>query len=207
MTDDKSNVTFVVCCAEFALRKRRVKMVEKFERLDRELAYSAVRLNIYRDRLKTPEGKIVDWDHIDHPGAAAVVAVTEEGKLLLVNQYRNSVDRITLEIPAGRRDSVEEPFIECASRELEEETGFRSEDLEFLVSINPEIAFCNERIDIFVARNLKPAKQHLDPDEFIDVKACALHELTDMIYAGKITDSKTMAAILAYKDKYGVRDA
>lgn len=177
-------------------------MVEKFERLDRELAYSAIRINIYRDKLKTPDGKIVNWDHIDHPGAAAVVPVTDDGKLLLVNQYRNSVDRITLEIPAGRRDSLEEEFITCASRELEEETGYRSDNLEFLVSINPEIAFCNERIDVFVAKDLKPAKQNLDPDEFIDVKACSIEELTEMIFAGKIQDSKTMAAVLAYKDKY-----
>lgn len=177
-------------------------MVEKFERLGRTVAYEGVLLKVYKDQLKTPEGKTVDWDHIDHPGAAAVLPVTDDGRILLVNQYRNSVDRITLELPAGRRNSTEEPFIECAARELEEETGFRSEDLEYLCSINPEIAFCNERIDVFVAKNLKPAKQNLDPDEFIDVKACSVEELTEMIYTGKLLDSKTMAAVLAYKDKY-----
>lgn len=177
-------------------------MVEKFERLGRNLAYTGVRINMYKDRLKTPDGREVDWDHIDHPGAAAVIPVADDGKLILVNQYRNSVDRITLEIPAGARDSREEEFIVCAARELEEETGFHSDDLTFLISVNTEIAFCNERIDIFVAKNLKPAKQHLDPDEFIDVKSYSVDELTEMIFAGKIKDSKTMAAILAYKDRY-----
>lgn len=177
-------------------------MVEKFERLGRELAYEGIRINMYKDYLKTPEGKEIIWDHIEHPGAAAVVPVTDDGKILLVNQYRNSVDRITLELPAGKRDSDDEEFIICAARELEEETGYRSDDLQFLISINTEIAFCNERIDIYVARGLKPVKQHLDPDEFIDVKAYPVDELVDMIYAGTIKDSKTMAAILAYKEKY-----
>ena len=177
-------------------------MVEKFERLGRDLAYAGIKINIYKDRLKTPDGREVFWDHIDHKGAAAVVPVTDDGKILLVNQYRNSVDRITLEIPAGGRESREEPFIDCAARELEEETGYKSDNLEFLVSIDPEIAFCNERIDVFVAKNLKPAKQHLDPDEFIDVQAVDIETLTKMIFEGKIRDSKTMAAILAYKDKY-----
>ena len=177
-------------------------MVEKFERLGRELAYEGIRINMYRDSLKTPEGKEIVWDHIEHPGAAAVLPVTDDGKILLVNQFRNSVDRITLELPAGGRESREEDFIVCAARELEEETGYRSEDLEFLISVNTEIAFCNERIDIFVAKNLKPAKQNLDPDEFIDVKAYDVDELIKMIFDCTIKDSKTMAAILAYKEKY-----
>ncbi len=177
-------------------------MVEKFERLGRELAYEGVRINMYKDYLKTPEGKEIVWDHIEHPGAAAVVPVNDEGKILLVNQYRNSVDRVTLELPAGKRDSLDEDFIACAARELEEETGYKSDDLEFLVSINTEIAFCNERIDVFVAKHLVPAKQDLDEDEFIDVKAYSVDDLVNMIFDGTIKDSKTMAAILAYKDKY-----
>lgn len=177
-------------------------MVEKFERLGRTVAYKGVRIDVCQDELRTPEGKIVYWDHIEHPGAAAIVPVTDEGKLLLVKQYRNSQDRITLEIPAGGRDSREEDYMVCAARELEEETGYKSEHLEFLVSVITEIAFCNERIDIFVAKDLQPSKRNLDPDEFIDVEALDVEELTKMIYEGKIQDSKTMAGILAYKDKY-----
>lgn len=151
-------------------------MVEKFERLGRELAYEGIRINMYRDHLKTPEGNEIIWDHIEHPGAAAVLPVTDDGKLLLINQYRNSVDRITLELPAGRREG-DEAFVECAARELEEETGFRSDHLEYLVSIDTEIAFCNEQIDVFVATDLIPTKQNLDSDEFIDVKAYPVDEL------------------------------
>ena len=131
------------------------------------------------------------------------MAVTKEGKLLMVRQYRNALDRYTLEIPAGALDYPEEPKIECAYRELEEETGFKTEHLEYLLSINTTIAFCDEAIDVFVARNLIPSKQHLDPDENIQVEEWELEDLLKLIYSGTITDGKTAASILAYAVKYG----
>ena len=85
---------------------------------------------------------------------------------------------------------------------LEEETGYRCEKLEYLMSLNTTVAFCDERIEVFVARNLIPGEQHLDEDEFVDVKAYKLEELKEMIFEGKIEDSKTVAAILAYDAKY-----
>lgn len=120
----------------------------------------------------------------------------------MVRQYRNALDRFTLEIPAGKLDEPDEPKIECAYRELEEETGFRTENMEYLISVNTTVAFCDEAIDIFVARNLIPSHQHLDEDEVIDVEAWDLKDLEDMIYAGKISDGKTIAAIMAYARKY-----
>ena len=111
--------------------------------------------------------------------------------------------RYTLEIPAGALDYPEEPKIECAYRELEEETGFKTEHLEYLLSINTTIAFCDEAIDVFVARNLIPSKQHLDPDENIQVEEWELEDLLKLIYSGTITDGKTAASILAYAVKYG----
>ena len=120
----------------------------------------------------------------------------------MVSQYRNALERTTLEIPAGKLDQPGEPGIECARRELEEETGYRSEELEWLLSLRTTVAFCNEKIEIFVARNLIPSCQHLDEDEFVDVKAYTLEELKEMIFSGKIEDSKTIAAILAYESRY-----
>ena len=116
----------------------------------------------------------------------------------MVKQYRNSVDRYTLEIPAGGLNSKDEPTIEAAARELEEETGYASEHLEPLISIVTAIAFCDEVIDIYLATDLKKTQQHLDEDEYIDVCAYTPQELADMIYSGKIQDSKTVAAIMAY---------
>ena len=120
----------------------------------------------------------------------------------MVRQYRNALDRETLEIPAGKLDAPDEPKIECAYRELEEETGYRAAKMELLITVSTTVAFCNETIDVYLATELTPTQQHLDEDEFVDVKAYKLEELKEMIFEGKIQDSKTMAAILAYESKY-----
>ena len=166
-------------------------------RKKRELKYTGTILKFYEDTVVV-NGHEAHWDFIHHDGAAAVVPVTAEGKILMVRQYRNALDRYTLEIPAGKLDAPDEPKIECAYRELEEETGYRCEKLEYLLSLNTTIAFCDEYIDIFLARDLIPSRQHLDEDEYIDVYAYTPQELADMIYSGKIQDSKTVAAIMAY---------
>lgn len=171
------------------------------KRVNRELKYQGAILKVYQDTVQV-NGHEAKWDYIHHNGAAAVVAVTKEGKLLMVRQYRNALDRYTLEIPAGALDYPEEPKIECAYRELEEETGFRTEHLEYLLSINTTIAFCDEAIDVFVARDLIPSRQHLDPDENIQVEEWDLEDLLKLIYSGTITDGKTVSSILAYAVKY-----
>ena len=173
-------------------------------RLDRQLKYEGNILKIYEDTVLA-NGHEAKWDFIHHDGAAAVLPVADDGKILMVRQYRNALDRFTLEIPAGKLDTPGEPKVECAFRELEEETGFKveaPEKLEYLMSLTTTVAFCDEAIDIFVAHNLIPTRQHLDEDEVINVVPCELEELEDMIYTGKITDGKTIAAITAYARKY-----
>lgn len=177
-------------------------MSEDVKRMGRELAYQGTALKVYKDHMKFSNGNTEDWDFIHHDGAAAVIPVMDDGKILMVKQYRNALERDTLEIPAGKLDDPDEEGIVCASRELKEETGYSSDDLEWLLTIRTTVAFCNERIEVFVARNLIPGEQHLDEDEFVDVKAYKLEELKEMIFEGKIQDSKTMAAILAYESKY-----
>ena len=177
-------------------------MSEDVKRMGRELAYQGTVLKVYKDHMKFSNGNTEDWDFIHHDGAAAVIPVMDDGKILMVKQYRNALERDTLEIPAGKLDDPDEEGIVGASRELKEETGDSSDDLEWLLTIRTTVAFCNERIEVFVARNLIPGEQHLDEDEFVDVKAYKLEELKEMIFEGKIQDSKTMAAILAYESKY-----
>ena len=178
-------------------------MEQSIKRIRRELKHQGAIVDIYTDTMQMPNGKLAQWDYVEHrKGAAAVVAVRPDGKLLLVRQYRNAIERFTLEIPAGARDSKDEPMIVCAARELEEETGYRCENLEFLISLRTTVAFCNEMVDVYVARDLIPSKQHLDPDEYLDVESHSLEELCNWIYEGKIQDGKTVAAIMAYKNKY-----
>lgn len=176
--------------------------MDEFKRLNRELVHKGHIIDYYKDTIQVPNGNIVEWDFISHKGAAAVVPVREDGQLLMVRQYRNALDRYTLEIPAGGLNGADEPTLEAAARELKEETGFSSRSLELLVSIRTTVAFCNEKIDIYVARDLVPGKQDLDPDEYINVEAYPVEELCDMIYKGVIEDSKTICAIMSYKNKY-----
>ena len=177
-------------------------MGKEFERIKRELVYEGSIINFYKDTVQVPNGNVVKWDFIGHKGAAAVVPVTKEGRILMVRQYRNALNRYTIEIPAGGLNGAEEPTKVAALRELEEETGYRAEEAELLITIRTTVAFCNEKIDIYVANKLIPSKQHLDEDEFINVEAYEIGTLEEMIYNGTIQDSKTISAILAYKNKY-----
>ena len=177
--------------------------MEQYKRLGRELVAKGAIIDYYQDTMLIPNGNTARWDLIDHKGAAAVVAVREDGKLLMVRQYRNALERETLEIPAGGLNGREEPSEKAAMRELEEETGYTCDRVELLNSIYTTVAFCNEKIDIYLAGNLKVrGEQHLDEDEFINVEAYTISELQQMIYAGKIQDSKTICGILLYASMY-----
>lgn len=179
-------------------------MNDNIKRIKRELAYKGTILTVYKDYMEFKNGNKAVWDFIHHDGAAAVVPVLPDGRILMVSQYRNALERMTLEIPAGKLDFSEEPGIECASRELEEETGYRSGCLEWLITLRTTVAFCDEKIEIYAARELKKTSQHLDEDEYVDVKAYSLEELKKKIFLGEIQDSKTIAALLAYEMKYGI---
>lgn len=177
-------------------------MSENLKRISRTLKYEGTIVKVYTDEIELPDGKVAEWDFINHDGAAAIVPVTDDGKILMVRQYRNALDRYTLEIPAGKLDSKEEATLVCAKRELEEETGYKTEDMELLITLRTWLAFTNEKIDVYVAKNLIPTKQRLDDDEFIDVEAYTMDELKEKIFSGELQDTKTISAILAYEVKY-----
>lgn len=176
-------------------------MSEKIRRIKRELVHKGAIIEVYKDYMEFSNGHHAEWDFIRHDGAAAVVPVLDDGRILMVRQYRNALERYTLEIPAGKLDASDEPGLSCARRELEEETGYKTDDLERLITLRTTVAFCNEKIEVYVARNLMPSKQNLDPDEFVDVMAYGLEELKEKIFAGEIEDSKTVAALLAYESR------
>ena len=130
--------------------------MEKIERIDRKLIHKGAILDIYEDTVRLPNGKEDKWDFVSHRmGAACVLAVRPDGKLIMVRQYRNALDRFTLEVPAGKRDSLDEDTKICAARELEEETGYRAGKLEKLLSLKTTVAFCDEFIDVYLATDLE----------------------------------------------------
>lgn len=177
-------------------------MEKEIKRVKRERMYQGTIVDVYRDYMEFSNGNTEEWDYIHHKGAAAVVPVMEDGRILMVRQYRNALERFTLELPAGALDEAGEPGIECSARELEEETGYRSENLEWLITLRTTVALCNERIEIYVAKDLIPTKQNLDPNEFVNVEVHTIEELKEMIFSGEIEDAKTVAALMAYDVKY-----
>ena len=181
-------------------------MIDEMKRLKRELMYKGAILDIYKDTMQFANGTTEEWDFVSHrKGAAAVLPVLPDGRVILVRQYRNALERETLELPAGCRDSLDEDTKLTAARELEEETGYHSEQISFLLSLRTTVAFCDEFVDVYLAENLVPGEQHLDDAESIDVEIYSLDEVCEMIYAGKMQDSKTVAAILAYSNKVNKR--
>ena len=143
--------------------------MEECKRIRRELMHRGVIVDFYKDTMRMPNGHEVDWDLISHKGAAAVVAVSNDGKLFMVRQYRNPLERVTLELPAGALNFREEPPEDCACRELEEETGHVAGKMEHLVDIFTTVAFCDEKISIYGATDFKPTKKQLDEDELRDL--------------------------------------
>lgn len=174
--------------------------MDRVKRIGRKLMYRGSVIDVYQDDILTPAGKVAHWDFIGHKGAAAVVAVKADGKLVMVRQYRNALDRETIELPAGARDYIGEPTIDCARRELREETGYKAGSLEYLMTLRTTIAYCDELIDVYLATELEKTEQELDEDEVIDVVEYDIEELCDMIYNGTLQDAKTVAGIMAYKN-------
>lgn len=177
--------------------------MNEYKRINRVRIHEGQIVNMYRDTMLLPNDRTAEWDFIEHKGAAAIVPVDKDGKIIMVRQYRNAIEKNTLEIPAGGLNPGED-MKTCATRELEEETGFRSEKIEHLIDLYTTVAFCNEKIGIYYTNDLIPSKQNLDEDEYVTIEKYTLDELVQFIFDGIIEDAKTISAILAYKTKMGL---
>lgn len=164
--------------------------------LSEERAYQGKFLDVRSLEVELPNGRRSKRDVVRHPGAAAVVALTDTGKIVLVRQYRTALDRVTVEIPAGKLDLGEDP-LECAKRELHEETGFRPGRIRYLTSIVTSCGFSDEIIHIYFATQLEFDGASPDEDEFVNVDLVPLSELIDAVLDGKIEDAKTVVGALA----------
>lgn len=176
--------------------------MKEFQRIGREVVYKGAILDFCKDDIITPKGNHVKFDFLEHKGAAAVIPVLDDGRIIMVRQWRNAIDKFALEIPAGGKDGMEEPTLQCAARELEEETGFQSDNIQFLHTLVPAIAYSGEKIDVYVAFDLKKTHQHLDPDEDIELEIYTVEELLEKIINNEINDAKTIASIMTYFYKY-----
>lgn len=167
-----------------------------------ELLYDSKIVALYKDYLKTPNGNIVEYDLIKHKsgGGAGVLVVDKEEHTYLVKQYRNSLDKINIEIPAGGYSYNGENGLDCALREVEEEIGLVPQNMYHVSNIISSVGTFDEMTDIYIGTNLTLGNRKLDPDEFIEVIYISIDDAINMIYSGEIIDSKTIVALLAYKD-------
>ena len=147
----------------------------------------------------TIRGRKVKREIVKHPGAAAILAFDEKGKIILVRQHRFPRGYV-LEIPAGTLEKGEAPK-RCALREIQEETGYKAKRMTHLITYYPSVGYNTEAIHCFVASGLTSGKMNLDTDEAITVKKMDLSRLIKMIKSGKIIDSKTICAVMVYAAK------
>ncbi len=174
-----------------------------YKRLKRDLVHEGRIIDYYNDTIEINGEKKTIFDFIHHKGASAMIPVDEEGKILMVRQYRNAIDSYTLEIPAGGLNPGEDNRT-CAIRECEEETGYKAGEVFHLIDVFTTVAFSNEKICIYYTTDITPSEQNLDEDEFVTIERHSIEDLTKMILAGEIVDAKTVAGILAYKAKVGL---
>lgn len=172
----------------------------KEECVDSRDIYSGIFLEMKRDTVRLPDGEQAVREYLTHPGAVAILAVLEDGRVLLERQYRYPVARVCMEIPAGKLELGEDPLL-CAQRELAEETGYTAKRWSYIRRIHPVISYSTEFIDIYLAEGLTKGQRHLDEEEFLDVFAAPLGDLLGWVEQGTITDVKT--TISAYwLDRY-----
>ncbi len=160
------------------------------ERISGEDIYGGIFLNMKRDKVSLPDGGEAVREYLTHPGAVAVLAILDDGRVLLERQYRYPIAKACIEIPAGKLEIGEDPLL-CAKRELEEETGYTATKWSYIRRIHPVISYSTEFIDIYLAEGLMPGKSHLDDEEFLDVFAAPLEQLLAWVEDGEITDVKT----------------
>ncbi|MHB1419092.1 MAG: NUDIX domain-containing protein [Bacillota bacterium] len=158
--------------------------------------YQGKTVTLRVDKVSLPDGGESIREVVEHRGAVAIVPINDRGEILMVRQYRYSVGKVTFEIPAGTLEKGEEP-LQCAKRELAEEVGMRAKSWEEVFSFYTSPGFCNERIYLFIARELEHGRQPGDADEFIEVETVNPSRLKEMIVAKEIDDGKTLIGLLA----------
>ena len=165
-----------------------------------ETIYDGKILHVERWQVTCPNGRTAAREIVVHKGAAAVVPVYPDGTTLLVRQHRVAVDRVTLEIPAGKVDSAGADPHDCAVRELAEDTGLRAGRMTLLTSLLTTPGFCTEKIAIYLAQDLSQGQTHPDEDEFLSLVRMPLEEAVAMIMRGEIRDGKTICGLLMAKE-------
>jgi ADP-ribose pyrophosphatase len=162
--------------------------------VSRESIYNGSIINVEKLTITLPNGKPATRDIVRHPVAAVIIPLSDDGELYMVRQYRKPIEKVLLELPAGKLDSGENPEV-CAKRELKEETGLTAKILNHIISIHTTPGFSDELIHVFLAAGLKEGEARADEDEFISCEKVSIQKLINMIVEHEITDAKSIIGI------------
>ena len=163
----------------------------KETRLDGGVVFDGGILNVTRDRVKLPDGAETHREFIRHPGAVVILPLFDDNSVLLERQFRYPLDKVFIEYPAGKIDAGENDLA-CAKRELQEETGYTAGNWQFVCTIHNAIAYSDEHLELYLARNLTAGPARLDDGEFLETFRATVPELLEMVQTGQITDVKTV---------------
>ena len=165
-------------------------------RTESENIFDGVILHVKRDTVVLSNGSETVREVIRHIGAVCVIPVTDDNKVIMERQFRYPLDRVILEVPAGKLDAPDEDRLSAIKRELQEETGYTADEWTELGDFHPAPAYSDEYISMYMARGLHKGERHLDEDEFLDVYAIPLADLVREVMEGRISDAKTQVCIL-----------
>ncbi len=175
-----------------------MELTEKI--IDSKTHFQGRIINLRVDTVELENGTTATREIVEHPGGVCVIGMDEDGKILMVRQFRSPFGRPLLEVPAGKLNYGEDHF-ECGKREFLEETGYEAEEYLYFGELYPSVGFLTEKLHIYYAKGLIKKEQHLDEDEFLNVERYTLAELLDMVEQNEIRDAKTVVAILRL-DRY-----
>lgn len=165
-----------------------------------KIVYAGEIIDVEKKTVKLSNGKNVNRDIVRHKGASVIIPITNKNEIYMVKQFRKAIERVLIEVPAGKIDKNEDPKV-CAIRELKEETGIIAKNIKRILSIYSTPGFCDEILHIYIATDLIEGEACSDEDEFLISKKIKIEELIEMIYRGEITDAKSIICILT-AEKY-----
>ena len=179
-------------------------MIFEEKTLNSKKIYNGNVINVRLDTVAMPDGKTAPRDIVEHPGGVGIVALTDDKKVIMVKQYRKPIEKAIYEIPAGKMDKGCEDPKECGMRELEEETGYKCDNLKYLGHIYPSPGFTDEITHIYLADKLYKGQVHPDDDEFLDTEIFDFKYVKKMIMNNEINDAKTVFGILKTAEVLGL---
>ncbi len=177
---------------------KRQKQLEEKANLETREIYKGKIFSVRKDRLQFDSHSLHEWDIIEHRGGVAIIPVSKNGTLFLIQQWRRAIGKIIYEIPAGKLDEGETPLL-CAQKELQEEIGYRAKEMIPFGGLYTTPGFCTEYIHFFIAKDLEENSLSKDIHEAIDVVEVSLNDALNLIDSEEITDAKTIAGLLRYQ--------